>query len=131
MKKVFLMLMFLLPMIGLQACETCGFLRNNEQKVFSVSGFDPYSNSEYTGVAEITNVGGVFSILWTFSDGSSEIGTGIKIEKKLSISYATDDPSLPNPGIQVYDLITNDKLKGQWVPIGGNLVGEETLTRIY
>jgi hypothetical protein len=131
MKKVFLMLMLLMPMIGLYACDTCGFLKNNEQKVFSVSGFDPYSNSKYTGIAEITNVGGVFSIRWVFPDGSSEVGTGVKIGKQLSISYATDDPSYPNPGIQVYDLITNDKLKGPWAPIGGSIIGTETLERIY
>jgi hypothetical protein len=130
MKKIFLTFIFLLPIMGLYACG-CDCHEEIEQTIYSVRGFNPYTNTKYTGKAIITRQGEIFSVQWTFDDGTTEIGTGLRSGNKLSISYATADPTLPNPGLQVYEIIGINKLKGPWVPIGGNLVGEEALKRTF
>ncbi len=123
-------MIFLLPMLGLHACDFCGFLDGDQQAIYSVQGRDAGSIVEYTGTAVITRVGNVFSVQWVFDDGRQLIGTGLKTGDILSVAYA-DNNGLTNPGVIAYSIFCENRLRGRYVNIGQSDIGEQTLKRIH
>jgi hypothetical protein len=99
--------------------------------VYEGTGKDPYEKASYKVTATITkDKNGVYQATWKESENNADStysGTGLKQGDTLSFIYQNSaDPT--DQGVQVYK-IKGDKLDGQFVPIGKNLVGFEKLTR--
>ena len=88
---------------------------------YSASGTNA-DGSAYAGTAEITWDGPACSISW--QTGSSSAGTCLLTGTAFGASYQLGDSN----GIAVYQLQPDGTLKGQWVTIGTDGVGSETLS---
>lgn len=122
MRKYVYFLAILLPYMSLLA---------DIEGTYSIEGFNPYTNSTYGGQAQITKQQGkIYSIVWSFNDGATDIGTGLVKDGQLSFIF--QDIADPNDkGVQIYE-IEQGRLKGPWVILGetqANLVGHETLEK--
>ncbi|CUI16833.1 conserved hypothetical protein [Candidatus Protochlamydia naegleriophila] len=106
------------------------FDASQSSQTYRVRGFNPFTQTTYTGIVTLTRAGEIFAANWLFDDGTSEIGTGFLENGQLSFVFSDAvNPLSELPGVQVYE-IHRRHLKGHWTILGQALVGEETLTRI-
>lgn len=91
---------------------------------YSISGFDPTTNQEYTGTLKIDKKGELFTGLWTFNDGTSNTGTGVR--KGSSISFVFFDQATNHYGVQNFEIHDHEKkLKGPWTLFETDVKGFE------
>lgn len=139
MKKLFFAAMVLFSSVGVLHADSSHsdhhhhidvFDASESSQTFRVRGFNPFTQTTYTGVVTLTRAGEIFAANWLFDDGTSEIGTGFLENGQLSFVFADAvNPLSELPGVQAYE-IHRRHLRGQWTILGQTLVGEETLTRI-
>lgn len=97
---------------------------------YEVKGFDPDANSKYEGILVIQKVNdSVFNALWTFTDGTSDRGTGIRKGKFLSFAFSQNGVPSPLTGTQLYKIERNE-LEGPWIHLGSTKKGTEKAKRI-
>ncbi len=102
---------------------------------YTVSGFDPTLNANYTGTAVITSApatvgtGTVYTIVWTYTDFPTIIGTGVRKGCYLSFVYTEEVTGITPFGTQLYK-IDGNKLKGPWILFGDTRIGLETLKKV-
>jgi hypothetical protein len=102
---------------------------------YSISGFDPYFGSSYTGTAIVFEDGNdVYQFRWYYDQNGRLYecrGTGIRVGDVISIVFR-DLPSQDNliieEGVQLYTIKSNT-LEGSFVLLDKNLVGNEKLTK--
>ncbi len=123
MRKYVYFLALLLPYMSLLA---------DIEGTYSVEGFNPYINRGYIGQAQITKQNGrIYSIVWSFDDGTTEVGTGLIKDDQLSFIFQDSEPNPIDRGVQVYE-IEHGRLKGPWTLLGetqADRVGSETLEK--
>lgn len=120
MKKLIFFLICALPFVGLGAGLT---------GTYQVSGFDPVFNVHYTGSVIIAKQAAVYTLNWTFDDGTHDIGTGLHVEDELSVVFQNvENPSVN--GVQVYKIKHDHRLEGPWVDLGDTRVGTEKIKKV-
>ncbi|WP_068469244.1 hypothetical protein [Candidatus Protochlamydia phocaeensis] len=118
-KLLCLYFFFLFPYMCLQA-DLSG--------AYEVSGFDPFLGQRYTGVAILEKQEETYAIYWTFSDGTYNVGTGVRDGDQISFIFrGVEDPNYL--GVQVYEF-KRGRLKGPWTLLGSSVVGIEKLKKI-
>lgn len=99
---------------------------------YKIKGYDPNVPEYYSGFAEITKDGDVYTVHSRYNDGSHEHGTGIR--KGNQISFVTQRVENPTPATTAVTVckITSDPIhiKSSWIYLGGNLIGKERLHKI-
>lgn len=99
---------------------------------YNVSGFDPNTNTSYTGTVTITKgENEIYDAEWNLSlDPPKYLGKGLKSDNQISFLYQTDGKPFgaDTTGLQVYK-IKGDTLEGNFIVYGESLVGNETLTK--
>lgn len=95
---------------------------------YEVSGFNPFTNSHYTGQVVITkNDDHVYTATWTFDGGGSDVGTGVR--KGDDLAFVFEEGSSGVFGVQLYDF-DGHHAKGPWTFFGGTAEGHEKLKKI-
>lgn len=93
---------------------------------YEVSGFDPAVDQHYSGTVVIEKSNEhVFTAFWTFNDGSTNTGTGVK--KHRSLSFVFNEPLTNTFGTQLYEIEDEHTLEGPWVRYEANERGFERL----
>lgn len=82
----------------------------------------------YTAIVEITESNGIFSILWTYPDLSTDTGTGVRKDDSLAVVF----DSVGSFGVQLYEIrhSRSRALSGPWVYYDNSLKGCETLSKL-
>lgn len=91
---------------------------------YSVQGNDPL-HSPYSGEATITQDGNVFTAWWYYSDGTSDMGTGVLNQNQIAFIYQGNEHP-KDSGVISYRVV-NNQLVGVWVPLNESTAGAETL----
>lgn len=92
---------------------------------YEVEGTDP-ATGPYTGIATIQRIGiGIYTAKWTFSDGSTDVGTGVKQVHNVSFVFKESSGDF---GTQLYEILNN--LEGKWIRFGATKNGGEKLRKI-
>lgn len=94
---------------------------------YEVHGFDPLSNSKYSGTLVITKNGPIYSATWTFGGG---VDTGTGVRKDDSLSFVFREGNANSFGVQVYEIEGDHTLKGPWVRYGATSKGYEKIKKI-
>lgn len=94
---------------------------------YEVSGYDPILDETYTGTAVITELNGVYTIVWTYPGNVTYIGTGVLKDDFISFVYTQQ--STTDFGTQLYE-IHGKKLKGPWVLFQDTRIGCERLKKV-
>jgi hypothetical protein len=90
--------------------------------LYDVTGTN-LDGSEYTGVAQIRNVGiNSFNILWRIGDQIVE-GVGMASGRTVSVAYGMAQ----RPGLGIYTLNPDGSMQGEWTIIGAPAIGRERL----
>ena len=93
---------------------------------YKVEGFDPSTQSKYTGTVVIQKRGQTYSAIWTFPSGNEDIATGVR--KGDHISFVFQEHPTNDFGVQQYE-IDGDILKGPWARFGINQKGFEKIQK--
>lgn len=97
---------------------------------YEVSGFDPLGNVNYTGTVVITKADDVYTAFWSFSDGLTNVGTGVQKDDSLSFVFSDGSSAVENTGVQLYE-IGRRSLKGPFVRFGATSSGYEKIKKIH
>ena len=99
---------------------------------YKVTGHDPYTKKNYSGVAQIKRSGNkIYHAAWTFPQLSeSYFGTGFVEGDSLVFVFKGTTAHEPQMGMQHYQ-ISRGKLKGTWILFDGDKKGTETLTKMH
>lgn len=125
MKKLMFTLAFILPYLlhGLGASE------EEIAGCYEALGYNPFSEEYYSAHLELRQCDDVYFATWTFTDESTDVGTGIRVDDILSICFQdAENPTLS--GVQVYH-IRCGQLYGPWAINGYDLVGEEVARKSW
>jgi hypothetical protein len=113
----------LLSLFMFPVCVFAGVTGN-----YTVEGHDP-ANVEYTGTLAITKSGSVYTANWSFSDGHTEFGTGVRNNDSIAFVFSEAKPGAVS-GVQLY-AIRGDVLEGPWVDQGATEKGFERATKVH
>lgn len=94
---------------------------------YQVSGFDPATNQNYTGVLVITKEDSIYTANWTFTN-TTDTGTGVRNHDSLAFVFNENNSS--SFGVQLYE-IEDDTLRGPWVRFGATEKGFEKATKLF
>lgn len=94
---------------------------------YEVVGVSPESLFEYNANLEIERNDSVYTAVWTFPDGSSDIGTGVRQDDGIAFVFNENNSS--SFGVQLYE-IRGDVLSGPWVRFGATESGYETAEKV-
>lgn len=94
---------------------------------YHVSGFDPLTGREYSGVAVLTENDSVYTMNWTFTSGNTDVGTGLRDHDH--ISFVFEELNSNRFGVQTYEIHDHHTLKGPWIRLGATENGIETLKK--
>lgn len=93
---------------------------------YKVEGFDPQTNSKYTGTLVITKSGNVYSATWNFN-GNTDTATGVR--RGDSVAFVFREGNSNSYGVQLYEIEEN-RLKGPWVRFGATSRGFERAKKV-
>lgn len=97
---------------------------------YKESGYSP-TFGHYTGTAVIKKVGLSYTATWTYSDGSIDVGTGVRQGNYLSFVYSSIDLATPLlSATQIYK-IKGDILEGYWIYQNSTQRGFDKLKKIH
>lgn len=92
---------------------------------YEVEGKDPVVGS-YTGKAVIERKAvGIYTARWTFTDGTSAEGTGVKQMDTISFVFKESSGDF---GTQLYEI--RDNLEGKYIRFGASQNGWEKMLKI-
>ena len=94
---------------------------------YRVKGYDPQTQEEYTGMLVISKNGSVYSATWTYSDLTTDTGTGII--KDGVLSFVFQEGSTPSYGVLAYE-IDGKKMSGRWARFGTTEKGKEKIKKV-
>lgn len=91
-----------------------------------IAGVYKCEGKNYSGTTIIRKSGEAYQLLWSIGAGTHQ-GVGIRHGEWLSSSWLPDDTRAV-PGIVVYRIESNGKLRGTYTTYPGGAIQEETLT---
>lgn len=95
---------------------------------YEVVGEGPDSLIEYNATLVIEKNDSVYTAVWTYPNGTSDIGTGVR--KDDSIAFVFNENNSSSFGVQLYE-IHGHVLTGPWVRYGATESGHETAERVH
>lgn len=84
---------------------------------YSCKGYDPYTNSNYTGTFKVKKVGNTYTTVWDLGKDEIYTGAGVVEIHQGGSSFSVlfyKDSNVRNAGLAAYD-VQGNKLKGQWI----------------
>jgi hypothetical protein len=94
---------------------------------YQVFGFDFATQQPYTGTVVIQKQNATYTAIWTFDEGGTDVGTGVKHDD--SIAFVFNENGSANYGVQLYE-IDRHSLKGPWTRFGTDTIGIERIVRL-
>ena len=111
-------MLLLLPVPSFAAADVVGS--------YTVEGGRADGKDVYSGKAEITKEGDIYTVTWKLGAAGDYVGTGILTGDVLSVAFT--NPGRNFFGLVVYK-ISGKKLEGKYAQHGGKRVTTEVLTR--
>jgi hypothetical protein len=97
-----------------------------EDGVYDLEGHNPQGGPPYKGTVSIRREGDLYRLQWRIGQSQSQIGVGLLDGRVLSVGYL--DRSGGDCGVVSYRLDGENRLRGDWISVGGRTPGHEILT---